>query len=76
MDKIGYIIQGMRKGRFNILLLPTEIRIRKHGYTTTSFYQMLKYVMQNVPAQAKSLLRLTSAISLGERGIIVKLTGS
>jgi len=58
------------------LLLPTEIKVRKHGHMTTSFYQMLKYVMQNVPAQARLLLSLAPIISLGERGIIVKLTGS
>jgi len=66
----------MRRERFNILLLPAEKGIRKHGYMTASFCQLLKYMMQNVPAQARSLLWLTSAISLGERGIIVKLTGS
>ena len=59
-----------------MLLLPTKIKVRKHGYTTISFYQMLKYVLQNDPVQSKSLLWLTSTISLGERGIIVKLAGS
>ena len=59
-----------------MLLLPAEMRTREHTYMTTSFYQMLKYVLQNVPAQARLLLSLTSIISLSERGIIVKLTGS
>ena len=67
----------MRKGTFNILLLLAEIRSGKHVYIAIGFCQMLKYMMQNIPAQARGhLFWLTSAISLNERGIIVKLIGS
>ena len=59
-----------------MLLLSVKIKVRKHGYMATSFYQVLKYVMQNIPAQARPLFWLISAISLGESGIIVKPTNS